>query len=345
MHLLFPTRTNSMSGPSSLLCLFLMCSLLACRGNAPQLTCGEGTEQVGNECLPLEERDSDDTDNGADTQSDTDTESDTGTTPPPDKSPKRGIAYNLLNSADFEALSSGVSWWYNWYFQSEAPAGAQSSAHMEFVPMLWGYNSESDYKALENWLLVHPQTNDVLVMNEPNLVDQANLTPTAAVSHWLRYEEFQAYMLAEHGRSIRLIGPAMTWGTLPGYADPLVWLTDFYSAFNAAEGRDPIIDALAFHWYDYGLEEQLTRLEGFGKSFWVTEMANWHTADDWTIDTPEKQMATMIDMVAICEAREDVERYAWFIGRWDPDPHYTSLFESESGKLTALGEAYITQPW
>ena len=112
-----------------------------------------------------------------------------------------------------------------------------------------------------------------------------------------------------------------------------------------AEGRDPIIDALAFHWYDYGLEEQLTRLEGFGKSFWVTEMANWHTADDWTIDTPEKQMATMIDMVAICEAREDVERYAWFIGRWNPDPHYTSLFESESGKLTALGEAYITQPW
>jgi hypothetical protein len=53
----------------------------------------------------------------------------------------------------------------------------------------------------------------------------------------------------------------------------------------------------------------------------------------------------MKDMVAICERRADVERYAWFMGRWSPDPHHTSIFAEGSGELTALGEAYLTEPW
>jgi hypothetical protein len=37
------------------------------------------------------------------------------TTPPPIiKSVKRGIAYNIASAVDLAALSSGVSWWYNW---------------------------------------------------------------------------------------------------------------------------------------------------------------------------------------------------------------------------------------
>lgn len=30
------------------------------------------------------------------------------------KSPKRGLAYDLSNASDLSALSSGVSWWYNY---------------------------------------------------------------------------------------------------------------------------------------------------------------------------------------------------------------------------------------
>ena len=66
-------------------------------------------------------------------------------------------------------------------------------------------------------------------------------------------------------------------------------------------------------------------------------MANWHREQGWTIDTPDKQKDTMIDMVRIRESRDDVERYAWFMGRWDPDPHFTSIFEDEPGVLTPLG--------
>ena len=345
------------------------------------LSCGEGTHQEGDRCVAdstepdhetedggTDEDDSEQSDqmdtggvsdgdtgsepdgdtgsvpDGDDTGSSPESE-DTGSDPPLVKSPKRGLSYNLLDTHDFAAISAGVSWWYNWYFRSDAPADHESAHHMQFVPMLWGHNSESDYVELESWMLDHPDVNDLLLMNEPNLVEQANITPTEAVAHWLRYEQFQADMLTDHGRSIRLIGPAITWGTMPGYEDPVVWLDAFYEAFRASEGRDPIIDALAFHWYDYGLDGQLTRLEGYGKDFWVTEMANWHTEVGWTIDTPEKQIDAMIDMVDICETRTDVERYAWFIGRWDPDPHYTSIFGDAPGELTALGSAYLDQPW
>jgi hypothetical protein len=255
------------------------------------------------------------------------------------------LAYDLLDEGDLGAISSEVSWWYNWYFQSDVAEGFEARHQMQFIPMLWGYNAESDYVALESWLLEHSDVNDILVMNEPNLVDQANMTPEMAVDYWLRAEQFQAEMFTTHGRTIRLVGPAMTWGTMVGYADPVVWLDAFYAAFNAAHGRDPIIDALAFHWYDYGLDDQLSRLESFAKPFWVTEMANWHTEEGWTIDTPEKQIETMADMVGICESRADVERYAWFIGRWAPDPHHTSIFSEGPGELTALGTAYLAQPW
>lgn len=265
--------------------------------------------------------------------------------PEPTKSPKRGLAYNLVETGDLEAIESGVSWWYNWYFKSFAPSGFEEDHAMEFVPMLWGHNAESDYTELETWFVEHTAVNDLLVMNEPNLVDQANITPADAVSHWLRYEQFQTDMLVHHGRTIRLVGPAITWGTMVGYEDPVVWMDAFLEAFDASEGRAPTIDALAFHWYDYGLEGQLNRLEHYGKSFWVTEMANWHSEPGWTIDTPEKQIETMQDMVSVCESRSDVERYAWFMGRWDPDPHHTSVFGSATGELTAVGEAYLAQPW
>lgn len=44
---------------------------------------------------------------------------------------------------------------------------------------------------------------------------------------------------------MQLVGPAITWGTMPGFADPVVWLDAFYAAYRAANGnRDPRIDCL-----------------------------------------------------------------------------------------------------
>ena len=272
---------------------------------------------------------------------------DTTTNPPDDgtikKSSKRGLAYNLTNSADLDTLKSGVSWWYNWYYTTTAPSNYFDDYQMEFIPMLWGGNtSNSDITAVKSFILNHPEVKYLLVMNEPNLTDQANRIPEQAAVDWLKYEQVRSDLAAQQ-RTVYLVGPAMTWGTMPGYSDPVVWLDAFYAAYkNANGGRPPMIDYLAFHWYDYGLAAQLDRLQKYGKQIWITEMANWNSQ----INSYQKQAAQMVEMVNICETRADVFRYAWFIGRGTyPDNKFTYLFNPSPGELNDLGKLYLSLPY
>jgi len=257
------------------------------------------------------------------------------------KSPKRGLAYNLTHPADFDALKEGVSWWYNWHFETSAASGYETAYQMDFIPMLWGGDtSDSDMARVKAFILAHPDVEYLLVMNEPNLRDQADRTPAQAATDWVRYEQVVAELAAQ-GRDIKIVGPAMTWGTMLGYADPVRWMDDFLAYYRAAnDGRDPQIDYLAFHWYDYGLESQLDRLAKYGKPIWVTEMANWNSQ----INSYDKQAEQMRHMVAMLESRNDVFRYAWFIGRGF-DGRYTNLLNDDPGALSALGEQYVSLPY
>jgi len=255
------------------------------------------------------------------------------------KSAKRGIAYDLTKAVDFTALAPGVSWWYDW---SDQPHGGTVSAlgdlyGMDFIPMLW--NQTFDDAQITQMLLANPKILYLLALNEPNLNGQATRTPQQAADLWPRIEKIAA------DTGVKIVGPQITWGNLTGYADPVVWMDAFYAAYRAANsGRDPQIDYLGFHWYDYGLAAQLDRLVKYGKPFWVTEMANWHVGDgSAAIDTADKQIAQMTEMVALCESRADVFRYAWFTGRWDNDTHFTSLLGAD-GQLTALGQHYLSLP-
>jgi Glycosyl hydrolase catalytic core len=260
-------------------------------------------------------------------------------TPSATRSAKRGIAYDLASPADFAALAPGVSWWYNWspHPNASVPADYASRYDMDFYPMLWNGHFNAD--DVKTFLRAHASIKYILVLNEPNLVDQANLTPQQAAQLWPQFEA----IAAETG--VEIVGPAITWGTMPGYEDPVQWLDAFYAAYRAANGnRDPRIDYLAFHWYDYGLAGQLDRLAKYRKPYWVTEFANWHSqADGAQIDALAKQEAQMADMVATCEGRTDVFRYAWFTGRWSPDRHFTSLLGAD-GVLTELGKRYLALP-
>jgi Glycosyl hydrolase catalytic core len=269
--------------------------------------------------------------------------SDNNTPPAQNKSSKRGIAYNLTSAADLAALSNSVCWWYNWNYTSGAPANYNKTYGMEFIPMLWGGNtSTADINGVKNFIIAHPEVKYLLVMNEPNLTDQANRTPSQAAIDWLNYEQV-VNDLASQGRTVYLVGPAISWGTMTGYSDPVVWLDAFYSEYKSANGgRIPQIDYLAFHWYDYGLSSQLDRLQKYGKKIWITEMANWNAQ----INSYAKQEAQMRDMVNTCETRSDVFRYAWFIGRGNyPDSKFTYLFTSTPGELTELGKLYVSLPY
>jgi len=262
--------------------------------------------------------------------------------PPIEKSFKRGLAFDMTLSADFDTLKGGVSWWYNWYYKTLAPAGYYEDYQMEFIPMLWGGNTTVDFELTKNFILEHPEIEYLLVLNEPNLTNQANRTPAQAAADWLKYEQLISD-LATAGRTIKLVGPAITWGTMENYQDPVKWMDAFLSAYKSANGgREPKIDYLAFHWYDYGLSEQLDRLKKYGKKVWITEMANWNAQ----ITTYEQQMAQMTEMVTLCESRSDVFRYAWFIGRGDfPDSHHTYLFNPNPGELNELGRLYLSLPY
>ncbi|MDQ2820374.1 MAG: glycoside hydrolase family protein [Pseudomonadota bacterium] len=235
------------------------------------------------------------------------------------KSAKRGIAYDLTSAADLQVLSPGVSWWYN-----------------------WGTKPGIDVKVdvLKATYQINPGIKYLLLMNEPNLVDQANMTPAVAAAQWPKYEAIA------QATGVKLVGPAITWGTMTNFSDPVVWMDAFLAAYQAANGgKSPQIDYLAFHWYDYDLAGQLDRLLKYGKPFWVTEMANWHGGNDGAqIDTLARQKTQMTEMVAVCEGRADVFRYAWFIGRMSPDPHFTSLLAGD-GVLSELGKLYLSLPY
>ena len=258
---------------------------------------------------------------------------------PAAKSAKRGVAYDLADPNDMAALAPGVSWWYNWSPAPNAavPADYATRYNMEFDPMLW--NGNFNAAAVVAFYQANPSVKYMLVLNEPNITSQANMTPQAAAQLWPQYEAISTQTGA------KIVGPAMTWGTMPGYQDPVAWLDAFYAAYQAANnGQNPQIDYLAFHWYDYGLSDQLDRLGKYNKSLWVTEFANWHSQNDGSqITTLAEQEAQMTDMVATCESRVDVFRYAWFTGRLSPDPRYTS-FLGASGQLTGLGTTYLTLP-
>jgi hypothetical protein len=247
------------------------------------------------------------------------------------KSAKRGVAYDLASAKDFEALSQGVSWWYNSGTQpaSAAPADYGAQYQMDFYPMIWGM--EYDVAAIEEYLRAHPRIKYLMVMNEPNLVSQANLTPEQGASLWPDFEEIAA------STGVKIVGPALALGTMPGYRDPAAWLDAFYAAYGAAnEGRAPRIDYLAFHAYDQGLGPQLDRLARYHKPFWVTEFAS--------APASERQRAQMTDMVTVCESRTDVFRYAWFTGR-GPDGGQATGLLAGAGQLTPLGKLYLSLPY
>ncbi|RPI01535.1 MAG: hypothetical protein EHM64_15560, partial [Ignavibacteriae bacterium] len=176
---------------------------------------------------------------------------DSPSTPPhlhPTKSSKRGIAYNIPAAEDLAAIQKGVSWWYNWGItpNSMIPDNYYTAYGMDFVPMLWGGNTNiADLVNVENFILAHAEVQYLLVMNEPNLTDQANRTPAQAAADWPAYERIVSD-LAKKGRTVYIVGPAMTWGTMSGYSNPVAWLDAFTSAYRTTNGgRNPQIDYLA----------------------------------------------------------------------------------------------------
>ncbi|AUX44324.1 uncharacterized protein SOCE26_057880 [Sorangium cellulosum] len=241
---------------------------------------------------------------------------------------KRGVAYGGHSQADMEALRAGVSWWYNW---SPAPdpgvAGVYEGLGVEFVPMVWGDRFASEDPARR----VPSGAEFLLGFNEPNFFSQANLTAQQAARLWPQMEQIAA------DKGLALVSPAVNFcGGGCNQTDPFEYLEEFFAACSGCK-----VDYVAAHWYACSkdaLTWYLGELKRFGKPIWLTEFACLDAADT----SPAVQEAYMEQALQVLEDDPAVFRYAWFAGRFDPNPNVNLL--GASGQLTRLGQTYVSYP-
>lgn len=249
------------------------------------------------------------------------------------KSPKRGVAFSFDRLEDLPLLSPAVSWSYNWgNAQSEEAALWFDTNDVDFCPMCW--NQRFDAEKIRAYVALHPDTKYLLGYNEPNLTDQCNLTPFEAAQYW------QEVVALAKELNLKLVSPAMNYGTLEGYGDPIKWLDEFFACEGVSLSD---IDAIAVHCYmasPSAMKDYIERFVKYGKPIWVTEFCAWEK----TVGSVEAQMDYMCAVLNYMEQSPLVERYAWFIprakGAVDAYPYMQLLDHEMPTALTPLGRIY-----
>lgn len=213
-----------------------------------------------------------------------------------------------------------VSWFYDW------GPNDMSLPEREYALMAWGKQAASNAGNINNYI-AKPDVTHLLSFNEPDNVDQSNITVSEAVT--LHKE------LAKTG--LRLGSPA------PTESQAYVWLTSFMEGARQANTR---VDFMTVHWYDWGsylstyntapdpnavftrFKNYINRIYAiYGKPIWITEFnANRNT----TSATHEAFIALALPWL---EAQPFVERYAYF---FPP----ALLPVDGSGNITPIGTAY-----
>jgi len=242
-------------------------------------------------------------------------------------SARRGvcIAPEYFRCEDVSALS-GVSWYYNWGTHPNNQDHPECHGHPVppgFVPMIWGYWGQ-EFPALDEY-------DTILGFNEPNHVDQSNLSPEQAAIGWM---ELQAAYPDK-----TLVSPSAS----PGSYHPEDWFEEFFEICEALGCR---IDYLATHAYSGNAQHDMDYLNNlyqrYGRKIWFTEFAKPSTRD------PAKELQYMKDILPYLETSEAIWRYSWFVQRWPKDAsgdgwwldRAISLMEDDSSTLTELGRFY-----
>jgi hypothetical protein len=189
---------------------------------------------------------------------------------------------------------------------------------MEFVPMFWGATSiplqPFDQATHEEFVAA----SNLLTFNEPERIDQANMTPAQAAALWPQIEAIASTY------DLKIVGPCMT-------KDAYTWYNDFLAACTNCR-----IDYTCIHTYyqpmpctgpdwecigttdpskseTFFLEYTLDKwYNNYGKPIWVTEYGcyPWDIAGEGC--DAAKHEAIMEQQTRVFEADDRVERYNWF---------------------------------
>lgn len=252
------------------------------------------------------------------------------------KSKKRGLGYGTHSVEDLAVISKGISWWYNWSYSPDlAVKDVYQQYGVEFVPMAW--NGNFNDQAMRAYIAAHPDVKYILAFNEPNFIDQANMTPSQAVAQWPRLEA----IANEFG--LKIVSVAMNYcgncvtenGTT--YYSPFDYFDDFFRLCPTCK-----VDAISIHAYMpdvNGVEWYVNEFKKYGKPIWMTEFSAWET-----VKTLDDQKRMLIQVVDSFENNADMQRYAWFTGRRNGHP-FNGLFDyRQSGVLAELGNIYVNMP-
>ena len=250
------------------------------------------------------------------------------------RSSKRGIAYGYHTEADMAIVSKGLSWWYNWYYQPESMVSATySNYNMDFVPMAWG--KSFDETGMRAYYASHPNVKYLLGFNEPNFLSQANMKPSEAAAAWPKLEKIAKDC------GLKIVGPAVNYSGDPvqengvSYSNPFTYLDAFFAACPNCQ-----VDYIAVHnymCYSGALSDYINQFKKYGKPIWLTEFACW---DQQNI-TLYMQKGLVLGALDYLESEPMVFRYAWFNGNRTGGYPYLNLYDSQSGKLTELGQLYV----
>jgi hypothetical protein len=131
------------------------------------------------------------------------------------------------------------------------------------------------------------------------------MTPTEAAAQWGKLKSFAA------GLGLKIVSPAMNYGTLPGYSDPIKWLDEFFACPQVS--KDDVC-AIALHCYmgsAGAMKSFIDRFDKYGKPIWMTEFCGWEAP----VTDEKSQLEYMSETVLMLESDPRVERYAWFLAR------------------------------
>ena len=253
------------------------------------------------------------------------------------RSPKRGVSFDFNNNADLGALQYGTSWFYNWGTAPNANiVDSYNSVYgYEFCPMAWNGSWNSD--AVRTYVHAHPDCKYILAFNEPNLTDQAHMTPSQAAAAW------PALKALAQELNLKIISPACNYSGWSQYGSPKLWFDAFFQLVDIND-----VDGIAIHSYMGGANATLGYVEEYygyyKKPIWLTEFCEW---DNFTGNALQQRQG-MIDMIDSLERTDHCARYAWFIPRRDevtsPATPYMELLTNtngtEKGILTETGQVF-----
>ena len=199
--------------------------------------------------------------------------------------------------------------------------------------MCWNGSYSPD--RIRAYVAAHPKTKYLLAFNEPNLTDQANMTPAQAAALW------NPVVALAKELGLKLVSPAMNYGTLAGYSNPIKWLDEFFSQPNVSIDD---IAAISVHCYMTSPEALINYIEMFAKynkPIWLTEFCAWW--DDSGKGSAEQQVNYMSYALNYLEQSSLVQRYAWFIPRYKSEnsfPYMQLLTNGSPSELTKAGNVY-----